>query len=107
MSIFYDDVPGNVDASAIVEVTIIAFVDTNRSGYLVGTAKVERVIKGDINSDTIRVLTGIGDCLPKFPVGTRGIVIGNIRRDEQGVIELMAIPEPFYLKRQKRFGWQK
>jgi hypothetical protein len=101
-SIFYDNVPEGADASAIVRVTIIDLPAPTDNQYFVGLGKVEKVIKGEIDTTTIRVLSSIGDCLNKFPVGSRGIVIGDIRRDSQGDIELLAIAEPFYLRKNKR-----
>ena len=101
-SIFYDDVPEGVDAPAIVQVTIIDLPATNSKEYFVGIGKVERVIRGEIDSAAIRVLSQLGACLNRFQVGARGIVIGTIQKNSQGEIELLAIPEPFSLRRNMR-----
>jgi hypothetical protein len=101
-TVFFDEVPHGVDAPAIVQVKIIDVSTANPEGYFVGIGKVEKVIKGNIDSDTIRVLTVISDCELKFPVGAQGIVMGDIQRDSNGEIEILAIAEPFYARRNKK-----
>jgi hypothetical protein len=79
-TVFYDEVPDGVVAPAIVQVTIVDLSYTHPAGYFVGIGKVEKVIKGNIDRDTVRVLSVISDCQNMYPVGARGIVIGSMRR---------------------------
>ncbi len=102
MTIFYDEVPQGIDASAIVQVTIVELPPTNDNHYFLGIGRVERVIKGEIDGATIRVLSPTGDCLNKFSIGSRGIVIGDIRKSSRGEVELLAIPESFSVRRNNR-----
>jgi hypothetical protein len=100
-TVFHDEVPDGVDAPAIVQVRIVDVSYKHPDGYFVGIGKVEKVIKGNIDRDTVRVLTAISDCLLKFPVGAHGIVMGDMQRDSNGEIEILAISEPFYARRNK------
>jgi hypothetical protein len=101
-TVFFDEVPDGVDAPAIVQVRIIDVSHTHPAGYFVGIGKVEKVIKGDIDRDTVRVLTVLSDCENRFPVGAHGIVMGDMQRDSNGEIEILAISEPFYARRNKK-----
>jgi hypothetical protein len=102
MTVFYDEVPDGVDAPVIVQVRIIDVSNTHPAGYFVGIGKVEKVIKGHIDRDTVRVLTVLSDCENRFPVGAHGIVMGDIQRDSNGEIEILAIPETFGARRNKK-----
>jgi hypothetical protein len=91
-TIFFDAVPHDVDAPAIVEVTITNADETQRpDGAMAGTAHVDRVIKGPIDVENLRLLAAVSSCGGGFTTGERGIVMGELRRDAQGVLELQAI----------------
>jgi hypothetical protein len=98
-TVFRDEVPDGVDAPVIVQVTIVDLSYTHPDGYFVGIGKVEKVIKGNIDRDTVRVLSVISDCQNMYPVGARGIVIGSMQRNSNGEIEILAIPERFEERR--------
>jgi hypothetical protein len=80
-SIFYDEVPGGTNAPAIAEVTIIGYSRTAEKEYFVGVGRVDRVFRGEIDSQTIKVLSGLTECLRRYDIGSHGIVIGTLRRD--------------------------
>jgi hypothetical protein len=103
-SVFFEDVPPGVDASAIVQVTIVEVSNTHPSRYFAGIGKVEKVIRGDIDRDTVTVLTALGDCLRRFPVGSHGIVIGDLQRGANGDIEILAIAETFRTRQMRGSG---
>ena len=106
--IFSEDVPP-IEAPNVVEVTIVEIVnerdltDMWERGYYVGIGRVERVIKGEINSATIKVLSELDSCEGPYSIGAHGIVVGNTRKDGHGVTELIAIAEPMWMKRARKF----
>jgi hypothetical protein len=102
MTVFYDEVPDGVDAPVIVQVRIIDVSNTHPAGYFVGIGKVEKVIQGNVDRDTVRVLSVISDCELRYPVGAHGIVMGDMQRDSNGEIEILAIPESFGVRRNKK-----
>jgi hypothetical protein len=101
-TVFYDEVPDGVDAPVIVQVRIIDVSYKHPAGYFVGIGKVEKVIKGNIDRDTVRVLTVLSNCEYRLPVGAHGIAIGDMQRDSNGEIEILAISESFGVRRNKK-----
>ena len=83
---FHETVPANVVVPVIARVTVTALIEAPSGGSrhvrdnpysYVGTARVDRVIRGVI------------DCDYGFDLGSSGIVIGETRRDERGILELV------------------
>ena len=93
-SIFVDfaDLVAGVKADAIVQVEIAATSDSvthwagvDRSTWI-GLARVIKVLKGDIDSEVIRLY--VPAMTPGFQVGASGIVAGTLQRNVAGVLEL-------------------
>jgi hypothetical protein len=82
----YEDLSNGIDAPAIVEVTIM--------GYNEGVvARVEKVLKGQIDGAEIKIIANLSTCGFGFAIGERGIVVGALRRDARGSLELIAVEE--------------
>jgi hypothetical protein len=86
------DLTHGIDAPAIVEVTITdtaTVAGTNGPGYWTAVARVEKVLKGQIDGRVIKVIWIPTSCDHIFRAGDRGIVIGTLERDSGGAIELV------------------
>jgi hypothetical protein len=94
-TIIFDEVPTSMDAPIILEVTITDMseeVDSS-SGlpFAVMNAQVERVIRGAVETDNLKIVSDLSDC-SRLGLG-RGIVAGSLRSDAQRGVELLAIQE--------------
>jgi hypothetical protein len=88
----YEDLRAGIDAPVIVDVTIIA-VSTEK-GFFVGSAHINKLIKGSISGDAIKILTIRSSCGPfGIGVGANGLVGGILRYDFDGVPALLALVE--------------
>jgi hypothetical protein len=95
-SIIFERVPADLYASVIVEVTIDDrepdVIDPSNGGQMaVMNARIDRVIKGSIDSGVLKIVTYLSEC-SRIGVG-RGIVAGTLRHDAQRGLELVAIQE--------------
>jgi hypothetical protein len=82
----YEDLSNGIDAPAIVEVTIMGY----NEGFV---ARVEKVLKGQIDGAEIKIVANLSTCGFGFAIGERGIVVGALRRDARGSLELIAVEE--------------
>jgi hypothetical protein len=87
-SIFFEHVPTDINAPIIIEATID---DETQVGDAVGNqimlmnARVDRVIRGSIDTETLKIFTYIGGCI-HGGVG-HGIILGELRDDpKRGVL---------------------
>lgn len=90
--IFFETAPTDIDAPVIIEATIYdksQVGDAAGNQLIVMNARVDRVIKGPINSKTIRIFVGLGACT-RVGVG-QGIIIGELHNDPQRGVMLNAI----------------
>jgi hypothetical protein len=97
-----EDLETGIDGPAIVEVTILGISMSTDGKFMVGTSRVEKVIKGAIESNRIEVLGYPTTCDPGFHVGMRGIVVGSLQHDRNGALQIVAIrekPEDRYQRR--------
>jgi hypothetical protein len=94
-TIIFDDPPTSLDAPVIAEVTITDMseaIDPSNGWVLaVMNARVEKVIRGSIDSKALKIVTYLSDC-SRVGVG-HGIVAGELRRGAKGDLELMAVQE--------------
>jgi hypothetical protein len=94
-TVLFNEVPTSIDAPVIVEVTITdvseAIDPSNGWVSAVMSARVEKVIKGSIDSKTLKIVTYLSDCT-RVGVG-HGIVAGELRSGAKGDLELMAVQE--------------
>jgi hypothetical protein len=109
--VFFDEVPSIIfdDAHGIfvappevaVEIAIIrmngvpAVCPTGdlRCRFQVGVAEVNRVLRGQVGSRRIKIVAPAGDCDEQLQVGAKGIVIGDLRRNADGELELVLVSE--------------
>ncbi|MGJ4949093.1 hypothetical protein [Bradyrhizobium sp. HKCCYLS20291] len=102
--VLFDHIPEEVDAPVIVEVTIVgieADISSQRYGRLaVMDARVERVVKGTLDLDALKVVTSISTCT-RIGVG-HGFVAGAIDHDARIGLELIAIQRPSQTLTQRR-----
>jgi hypothetical protein len=95
---FHETVPANVVAPVIARVTVTALIEAPSGGSphardnpysYVGMVRVDRVIRGAIDERHIKLIAPATDCDYGFDLGSSGIVIGETRRDERGMLELV------------------
>jgi hypothetical protein len=105
-SILFDDVTG-LDAPVIARVTVTAMLNQEQPKpgvrvpddqyvqrfTLVGLARVEQVIKGELAGSLIKVAVLPTSCGPYFGAGVSGTVAGTIKHDTQGTQVLHLISE--------------
>lgn len=105
-SIFFEDVTG-LDAPVIARVGILTMLRREfpvpgvrvpdheyvERFTLVGLARVDAVIKGELDAKTIKVSALPSSCGPYFDAGVSGIVAGSLTRDAQGFPVLKLISE--------------
>jgi hypothetical protein len=95
-TIIFVDVPTSLDAAVVVEATISdisRITDHTGLAWVVMDARIDRVIRGQIDDRTVRIVALETSCTKGFGAGSRGIVAGTLRRDAQGLAELVAIQE--------------
>jgi hypothetical protein len=112
-SIFFEDVTG-LDVPVIVRVEILTMLrrEFPKPGVrvpdhehaerftLIGLARVDAVIKGELGAPMIKVAARPSSCGPYFDAGVSGIVAGTLTPDPQGVPVLQMISEsPFARER--------
>src|SRR6202035_1871528 len=96
---FFNAAPKNIDAAIIAEVTITEIVSPPdrpytagphvRYGFYVATGRIERLFKGQLDKDTIRIIAPGSSCNDELQGGMRGIVAGNLEVDNQTGIALV------------------
>src|SRR3954466_680095 len=90
-SIMFEQVPADIDASEIIEATIHDrrhFIDARGLQGELLNARVDRVIKGSIKIDTVKILLYEG--CPRAS-GGHGIILGNLQSDP--LLGLVLIPK--------------
>jgi hypothetical protein len=96
-TIFFDetDLTAGIvkDASTVIEVKIIGVRAPAEKFYSGSVGRVERVIRGTLPTETIRILWLPTSCDRELAVGDGGIVAGNVRTGSDGVLELIAVAE--------------
>ncbi|MCA1394002.1 hypothetical protein I6F20_33865 [Bradyrhizobium sp. IC3123] len=87
----FEQVPTDIDASEIIEATIHDRTQVSDARGLQGellSARVDRVIKGSIKTDTVKILLHRG--CPRAS-GGRGIILGYLQDDP--LLGLVLIPK--------------
>jgi hypothetical protein len=99
----FDDIPPNIDEPVIVEIIVTGLFESSwkaewdapfgkRRSFNV-LAHVDRILKGSVDGETIRIAVPPTSCDKPLAVGESGIVIGTPRSSESGAIELYLISE--------------
>jgi hypothetical protein len=95
--VLFDHIPEGIVAPVIVEVTIIGREpDTSapdNTPLAVMNARVERVVKGRLDSDALRIVTYLGTCT-RVGVG-HGFVAGTFEQDARLGPKLIAIQRSY------------
>jgi hypothetical protein len=95
--ILFDHIPDGIYAPVIAEVTIVSeeaeISLPNNARLAVMNARVERVIRGTLDSDVLKVVTCLNTC-SRVGVG-HGFVAGTLEHDPQRGLELIAIQRPY------------
>ena len=109
---FFVDVPVEISASTIARVTIVELIRDNikrifdERDYVtsfVGLARVDEVIKGQIGkNDIVKVISPNTSCYHEFSVGSTGVVVGELRRNADGGVELILEGAPAYKRQPSR-----
>jgi hypothetical protein len=90
--ILFEHVPTDIDAPVIIEATVY---DSSQVGdgaghqMVVMNARVDRVIKGSIDVETLKIFVYLGGCT-RVGIG-QGIVLGELRDDPERGLMLQAI----------------
>jgi len=95
--ILFDHIPEGIYEPVIAEVTIVSeeadISLPNNARLAVMNARVERVIRGTLDSDVLKIVTYLNTC-SRVGVG-HGFVAGTLEHDAQRGLELIAIQRPF------------
>jgi hypothetical protein len=96
LSIFFENVPTGIYAPVVIEATIYDATDNVSFAYdrtfvpaTVMKARVDRVIKGSIDTEYLKIFVYMDSCT-HVGVG-RGIILGTLRDDPQRGIMLEAV----------------
>jgi hypothetical protein len=99
----FDHIPEGIDAPVVAEVTIISREADIRSPdhtpLAVMNARVERVVRGTLDSDALKVVTYLSTCT-RIGVG-HGFVAGALDHDAQLGLELIAIQRSYEILTQR------
>ncbi|MGX1324966.1 hypothetical protein AB7M17_008419 [Bradyrhizobium sp. USDA 377] len=102
--VLFDYIPEGVDAPVIVEVTIVSReADINSPDHTplaVMNARVERIVRGTLDSNALKVLTYLSTCT-RIGVG-HGFVAGTIVHDAQLGPKLIALQRSYEVLTQRR-----
>jgi hypothetical protein len=80
-------------ASTVAEIKIISVGAPAEKFYSASVGRIDRVIRGSLSAETIRILWLPTSCDRELVVGDGGIVAGNLRTGPDGVLELIAVAE--------------
>jgi hypothetical protein len=69
--------------------------------FIIGTAHIEQVLKGELAAPSVRVAVAPDSCGPYLYTGMFGIMAGTLTRDTQGIPVLMLISESEYTRQDR------
>lgn len=95
------DLREGIDGEAIVDVTI-AGVSRTPDHRFIALARINKVMKGAITGDDLRIVVVPSSCDRGLEAGSRGIVVGAITRGPEGDLEVIAISETFFDRYRRR-----
>ncbi|WP_156918474.1 hypothetical protein [Bradyrhizobium sp. Cp5.3] len=102
--VLFDHIPEEIDAPVIVEVTIVSreadISSPDHTPLAVMNARVERVVRGTLDSDALKVVTYLSTCT-RIGVG-HGFAAGRLEHDAQLGPELIAIQRSYEILTQRR-----
>jgi hypothetical protein len=93
--------PPAIEADVIVNVTITKIVEGapqsvftapgDRTVSFEGWARINRVVRGSVSEQVIKIRAPATSCDHPFSVGMSGFVAGTLRQDSAGATELLAV----------------
>ena len=93
VNVFFDHVPEDIDGFVVLEATLVeshSLIDKTQAWMLMGRARIDKIIKGEIDGKTVKLFRYTGDPCGMHASGkTRGIVIGTIRKGTQNELEVL------------------
>jgi hypothetical protein len=102
--VLFDHIPEGIDAPVIVEVTIVSreadISSPDHTPLAMMSARVERVVRGTLDSDALKVVTYLSTCT-RIGVG-HGFVAGTLDHDAQLGPKLIAIQRSHEILTQRR-----
>jgi hypothetical protein len=100
--LFFDDFHRGFQILVAADISIldvappITDVRNPLASFQIAHARVNRVLRGAVDSGSVRILLGNNSCDPQLRVGATGIVIGDLRRNAEGEYELFLLTESRY-----------
>jgi hypothetical protein len=92
VNVFFDHVPEDIDGFVVLEATLVeshSLIDKTQAWMLMGRARIDKLIKGEIDSKTVKLFRHTHPC-DMFASGkTHGIVVGTIRKGTQNELEVL------------------
>jgi hypothetical protein len=92
INVFFDHVPEeDIDGLVVLEVTLVeshSLIDKTNEWMPMGRARVDKVIKGQIASKTMKLFRYMDPCGMFASGRTHGIVVGTIRNGTQDELEV-------------------
>ena len=92
VNIFFDRAPEESDGFVVLEATLLeshSLIDNAKEWMLVGRARIDKIIKGEINGKTVKLFRYVDPCGMYASGKTRGIVVGTIRNGTQDELEAL------------------
>jgi hypothetical protein len=87
----FEKIPFALDAPVIARITGVEVLSGASKRDAVVLARIDKVIKGELEGEYIRLVYQRTSCGPSFPqsyVGASGIVLGKLERNDEGAISL-------------------
>src|SRR5262249_22721795 len=92
INVFFDRVPEDIDGFVVLDVTLVEshpVIDKTQAWMLMGRARIDKVINGEIDGKTVKLFRSIHPCDMYASGKTRGIVVGTIRKGTQNELEVL------------------
>jgi hypothetical protein len=94
VNVFFDHVPEeDIDGFVVLEATLVeshSLIDKTKEWMLMGRARVDKVIKGQIDVKTVKLFRYMDPCGMFASGTTHGIVVGTIRNGTQDELEVLS-----------------
>jgi hypothetical protein len=92
VNVFFDHVPEDIDGFVVLEATLVEshpVIDKTQAWMLMGRARIDKVINGEIDGKIVKLFRSIHPCDMHASGKTRGIVVGTIRKGTQNELEVL------------------
>ena len=90
-NVFFDHVPENIGGFVVLEATLVeshSLPDKTRAWMLMGRARIDKVINGEIGGKTVKLFRYTADPCGYASGKTHGILVGTIRKGTQDEFEV-------------------